>query len=69
MDKHWFTTPSRFEASDVTALPGVTAGTYGDTGNVAQFTVDSKVSPELQVLLFKAISQVLMLEQVRWRWW
>lgn len=36
---------SRFEAGDVTpVLPasGVTAGTYGDTGNVAQFTVDSK---------------------------
>ena len=35
---------SRFEASNVTpVLPasGVTAGTYGDTGNVAQFTVDS----------------------------
>lgn len=35
---------SRFEASNITpVLPasGVSAGTYGDTGNVAQFTVDS----------------------------
>lgn len=41
----WSASNSRFEPGNVSptlADSGVSAGTYGDTGNVAQFTVDAK---------------------------